>query len=179
MENGVSHSPQGLLWKELLKKNRLTLHWRTCYCHFSLYSTRVFLNKGLKALSTRHLFFDVISIFGTLLPSLFVPNASGHPCLLLWSCYIQCDQPPHGAFTMVTASQTGRVTVHPQDQRKNSRIYPLHSDKLEICGDCRMIMLFKWSGKELIDYPYISKPGVLFKKQNKKLPFLLLGFLMV
>lgn len=77
MENGVSHNPQGLLWEELLKKNRRALHRRIWHGCLSLYSTRVFLNKGLKALSTRHLFFDVLSIFGTLLPCLSVPNASG------------------------------------------------------------------------------------------------------
>ena len=150
MENGVSHNPQGLLWEELLKKNRLTLHRRIWHCRFSLYSTRVFLNKGLKALSTRHPFFDVISIFRTLLPSLFVPNASGHWCLLLWSYHSQCDLSPPGEFTMVTTSPTGRVTAHPRDQRKTSRTPPLHSDKLQICGGWRTIGWFQtiWEGTD-------------------------------
>lgn len=115
MENGVSHNPQGLLWEELLKKNQLMLHRGIWCCHFSLYSARVFLNKGLKALSTHHLFFDVISIFRTPLSSFFVPDASGHWCLLLWSYHIQCDQPPPGEVTMVTMSQTSKIIVHPQD----------------------------------------------------------------
>lgn len=176
MENRVSRNPQGLLWEELLKKNRLTLHRRIWHCHFSLYSARVFPNKGLKALSTRRLFFDVISIFRTLLSSLFVPDASGHWCLLLWSYRIQCDQPPPGEFTMVTTSQTGRVIVYPQDQRKTSRIHPLQSDKLEICEVWRMIRLFKRSGTELIDYQYISKPWILFKKQTKTFFFFCWNF---
>ena len=40
----------------------------------------------------------------------------------------------------------------------------------------------KLSGKELMDYPDISKPRILFKKQTEQTPlffFLLLGFLMV
>lgn len=124
MENGVSHSPQGLLWEELLKKNQLTLHRRIWHCRFSLYSTRVFLNKGLKALSTRHPFFDVISIFKTLLPSLFVPNASGHWCLLLWSYHSQCDVSPPGEFTMVTTSPTVRVIVSPTGPEEDLKDTP-------------------------------------------------------
>lgn len=169
MENGVSHNPQGLLWEELLKKNRLTLHRRIRHCHFSLYSTRGFLNKGLKALSTRHLFFDVLSIFRTLLPSLFVPEASGHQCLLLWSYHIHCDQPLPGEVTLVTTGPISSVVVHPPGQRKTSGIHPLHSDKLGMCGETEgWSGDSKPSGKKLIDSPYISKPGILFQKQKKK-----------
>lgn len=76
--------------------------WRS---RVSLYSARVFLDRGLLTLSIHHLFFDVISIFRTLcLP--FVPDASGHWCLLLWSYHIQCDRHPPGEFIVVAMSQT-------------------------------------------------------------------------
>lgn len=171
MENGVSHNPQGLLWEELLKKNQLILHRRIWCCHFSPYSARVFLNKGLKALSTRHLFFDVLSIFRTPLSSFFVPDASGHWCLLrLVLSY----------SVWLAPTWRGHHGDHESDQDRHpptgpflwsSRIHPLWSDELEVCGVWRMISLFQmnWKGTDS-SYPWIvlSKPSILFNKQTKQ-----------
>lgn len=56
-ESGVRRNPQGLLWGEFLRKKQVTLQRRTWCWRFSLYSASMFLNKGLRALSARHLFF--------------------------------------------------------------------------------------------------------------------------
>lgn len=73
MENGVSHNPQNLLWEELLKKKPTHASQKNMALSCFPYGVRVFfLDKGPQALSTHHLFFDVISIFRTL----FLPLCS-------------------------------------------------------------------------------------------------------
>lgn len=180
MENWVSHNPQGLLWEELLKRNRLTLHRRIWHCHFSLYSAGVFLNKSLKALSTRHLFCDVLSIFRNLPASLFVADASGHWCLLLWSHTHSVWPAPTWRIHHGAQEPDRQGHCPPTGPEEDLRPHPLPTDKLELYEVWRKINYSKWSGKKVIDYKYISKPWILYKKQTKQnFSFFLLGFLMM
>lgn len=124
----------------------------------------MFLNKGLRALSARHLFFGVISIFRTPLSSLFVPHASGHRCLLLSSYFSRRDQPRPGGSS--PRSERRVSFFHPQSRRKTFRARPLQTDKLEGRGVRRMRTLFHVNCKERNHRPSASVHFQTNKKTN-------------
>lgn len=176
MENGVSHNPQGLLWEELLKKNRLTLHRRIRHCHFSLYSTRGFLNKGLKALSTRHLFLMCFLFSGPCFPlflflrHLVISAFYFGPIIFTVTSPCLERSPWWPQVRSAVSLSTHRARERPQGYTHCIQTSWGCVETEGWSGDS------KPSGKKLIDSPYISKPGILFQKQKKKTFFFPFGW---